>query len=186
MSLWIYPVNKKHSPNTGVCCSLSSRGHFAESCSEMLLNSLLTALMASGFVNRKPNSQNAAGPTLPWPQMKIDMKAMTVSSLSDSSQRDCTGSNYVIGEENITHYMTALIIFSHSRVVHTKGNQHLSVQLNPFLCLYDRKPHSGYCQEVSAVMAYFKRKYIRHQTETQYGVFEGTLACPWPSLCVCT
>ena len=54
-----------HSLNTGVrtehSCDVST--------CETLVNSSRTAANASEFVNKKPRSQKAAGPTFPWKQI---------------------------------------------------------------------------------------------------------------------
>lgn len=55
-----YTLSDKALPNTGVMMALSKEEAFKASIS------VLTAIRASGCVNKKPSSQNEAGPTLPW------------------------------------------------------------------------------------------------------------------------
>lgn len=57
--LWIYTSLDEALPNTGVTTGLSS-----EELSKASI-SVFTAVRALGFVNKKPSSQNEAGPTLP-------------------------------------------------------------------------------------------------------------------------
>lgn len=64
------------SPNTGVSACLSS-GEVSE-----VSISVFTAVRASGCVNKKPNSQNAAGPTLPWKQTHHHDKVISLTTVS--------------------------------------------------------------------------------------------------------
>lgn len=57
--LWVYTVLDGALPNTGVTTGLSK-----EEASKASI-SVFTAARASGCVNKKPSSQNEAGPTLP-------------------------------------------------------------------------------------------------------------------------
>lgn len=103
INLLFTQAGEKPLPNTGVFTWLSMRGvPVVVSICVFWLNSLFTAIRASGFVNKKPNSQNAAGPTLPWKQTKTHMRRMMIRSLTLALHSDSAGGYLVTANKNIT------------------------------------------------------------------------------------
>lgn len=82
----LYTLSDGALPNTGVTTGLSQEEAFKASIS------VLTAVRASGCVNKKPSSQNEAGPTLPW---KIKRSAFLFWACCEHGSSSCRSHHHV-------------------------------------------------------------------------------------------